>query len=126
MAASITKTEVKHLPIKKITWAWTAHTDEKVATATANAATDGDYTGEIVRLVTVPAGGADAPSADYDVYVYDEDNTDVLMGGGLNRHTSNTEQVAASSLGVVVASKLTLYIENAGVSKKGTVHLYIR
>jgi len=126
MAASVTKTEVTHLPIKKITWAWTAHTDGVVAAATDGCETAGDYTGEIVRLVTVPGTVDDAPDADYDVYVRDEDGTDVLMAGGVNRHTSNTEQVLGTSLGVVCASKLTLYVSGAGASNKGTVHLYIR
>lgn len=125
MAATVTLSEETHGTIKKITWAWTAHTDGKVATATTNAATTKAYTGTIERLVTVPDTGV-APTADYDVYVYDEDSTDVLMAGGVNRHTSNTEQVAASSLGVVANDKLTLYIEGAGSGGKGTVYLYIR
>jgi hypothetical protein len=126
MAASVTKTEVTHKPIKKITWAWTSHTDGKVATATTNAETTNYYTGTIERLVTVPGTGADQPDDNYDVYVYDDDDVDVLMAGGLNRDEAVTEQVAASSLGIVCASKLTLYIAAAGSGLKGTVHLYIR
>ena len=125
MAASVTLTEETFGVIKKIKWQWTAHTDGKVAAATANAETTKTYNGEIVRLVTIPDGAA-APSADYDVYVYDEDDTDALMAGGLNRHTSNTEQVAASSLGVVANDKLNLYVEGAGSGGKGTVILYVR
>lgn len=125
MAASVTLTEETIGTIKKIKWAWTAHTDGKVAATTENAETTKAYTGEIVRLVTVP-DGTSAPSADYDVYVYDEDDVDALMAGGLNRHTANTEQVAASSLGIVANDKLTLYIEGAGSGGKGTVYLYIR
>jgi hypothetical protein len=126
MAASVTKTEERIGVIKKITWAWTSHTDGKVAVATAGAQTGNAYNGEIVRLVTVPAAGADAPDADYDVMIYDEDGVDVLLAAGANRHTANTEQVAASSLGVVANDKLTLYIEGAGSGNKGTVHLYVR
>jgi len=125
LAASVTLTEETYGVIKKIKWEWTAHTDGKVATTTANAVTTKTYNGELVRLVTVP-DGTSAPSADYDVYVYDGDSVDVLMAGGLNRHTSNTEQVAASSLGVVANDTLTLYVEGAGESTKGTVYLYIR
>jgi hypothetical protein len=126
MAASVTKTEITHKPIKKITWAWTAHTDGKVAAATTNAETTNYYTGTIERLVTVPGTLADQPDDNYDVYVYDDDSVDVLLTGGLNRDETNTEQVAASSLGIVCASKLTLYVEGAGSGLKGTVHLYIR
>ena len=126
MAAVVTCTEETYGVIKKITWSWTAHTDGVVAAATANAETTKAYNGEIVRLVTVPGAGDDSPDADYDVYVYDEDDVDVLLAGGLNRHTSNTEQVAASSLGVVANDKLNLYISGAGSGNKGTVHLYVR
>jgi len=126
LAAAVTLSEETYGVIKKIKWAWTAHTDGKVATTTANAVTTKAYNGELVRLVTIPGTGDDAPEADYDVYIYDEDNTDALMAGGLNRHTSNTEQVAASSLGVVANDKLTLYIEGAASGNKGTVILYVR
>ncbi|MCK9518054.1 MAG: hypothetical protein M0R74_03340 [Dehalococcoidia bacterium] len=126
MAASVTLTEETFGVIKKIKWQWTAHTDGEVATTTANATTTKTYNGELVRLVTIPGGSTDAPDSNYDVYVYDEDSTDALMAGGKDRHTSNTEQVAASSLGVVANDKLTLCIEGAGDSNKGTVILYVR
>jgi hypothetical protein len=113
MAASITKTEETFGVIKKITWAWTAHTDGKVAVTTANAATSNAYNGEIVRLVTIP-DSVSAPSDNYDVYVYDEDDADVLMAAGKDRDTANTEQVLAANLGVVANDKLTLYVEGAG------------
>lgn len=125
MAASVNLTECIHKPIKKITWEWTAHTDGKVATTTDNAATVNDYSGEIVRLVTVPH--TNAPDDNYTVIIYDDDGVDVLMAAATaNRDTANTEQVAASSLGIVGYSKLTLYIEGAGSGNQGTAHLYIR
>lgn len=125
MAAAVTLTEERIGTIKKITWAWTAHTDGKVATTTANAETTFAYTGTIERLVTVP--NANAPDDNYTVIIYDEDDVDVLMAAATaNRDTANTEQVAASSLGVVANDKLTLYIEGAGSGNQGTVHLYIR
>jgi hypothetical protein len=126
MAAEVTCAEETYGSVKKITWAWTAHTDGVVAAATTNAESTKVYNGEIIRLVTIPGAGGDAPDADYDVYIYDDDDTDVLMAGGLNRHTSNTEQVLASSLGCVANDKLTLYVSGAGSGHKGTVHLYIR
>ena len=92
---------------------------------TASGQTTKVYNGAIMRLVTVPSGTA-APTADYDIVVNDQDSTDVLMGAGIDRHTSNTEQVLASSLGVVAYDKLTLSVTNAGTSKEGTVYLYIR
>lgn len=126
MAAVVTKTEERIGSIKKITWAWTAHTDGKVATTTTNAQTTYAYNGILERLVTVP-DATDAPNDNYTVLVYDEDSTDTLMAAATaNRDTANTEQIAASSLGVVANDKLTLYIEGAGSGNKGTVHLYVR
>jgi hypothetical protein len=126
MPATVIKTEETIGIIKKIKWAWTAHTDGKVATATTNALTDKAYNGEIVRLVTTPDGDV-APDDNYTVKVYDEDGADVLMAAATaNRDTANTEQVLASSLGVVANDKLNLYVEGAGSGGKGTVILYIR
>lgn len=126
MAAAVTLVEETIGVIKKITWQWTAHTDGVVATATANATTTHTYNGEIVRLVTVPGTGDDAPDDNYDVTISDGDGVDVLLAAGANRDTANTEQVAASSLGVVANDTLTLYVTGAGSGNKGTVHLYIR
>jgi xanthine dehydrogenase iron-sulfur cluster and FAD-binding subunit A len=127
MAAEVTCTEETLGVIKKITWAWTAHTDGKVAAATANAETTKTYNGEIVRLVTVPGTGGDQPDDNYTVKIYDDDDVDVLLAAATsNRDETNTEQIAASSLGVVANDKLTLYVEGAGSGHKGTVHLYIR
>ena len=124
MAAEVTLIEETYGILKKITWAWTAHTDGVVATTTTNAQTTKAYNGVLERLVTVP--NANAPDDNYTVLIYDEDSVDVLMAAATaNRDTANTEQVAASSLGVVANDKLTLYIEGAGSGNQGTVHLYI-
>ena len=121
MAMLVTITEEKFSTIKKIKFAWTSAAD-----GTASGQTTNVYTGEIIRLVTVPGTGGDVPTDNYDITVNDEDNTDVLMGAGANRDNVNTEQVLASSLGCVANDKLTLNVSNAGDTKKGTVYLYIR
>ena len=96
MAGTVTVSEETHGTIKKLAWAWTSDASGDVSgTATTNA-----YSGSIERLVTVP-DGVDAPTADYDVTLLDQDSTDVLIGAGIDRHTSTTEQVLASSLGIV-------------------------
>jgi len=126
MAATVTLVEETIGTVKKISWAWVAHTDGKVALATTNAKTTKAYNGEILRLVTIP-DGTTAPSDNYTVQVNDEDGTDVLIGAATaNRDAANTEQVIASSLGCVANDKLNLYVEGAGSGGKGTVHLYIR
>ena len=120
---TVVLTEETFGTVKKITCAWTSvnggANGGKAQKTTVNA-----YSGEVIRLVTDP--GATAPTADYDVYVYDEDGMDVLMAGGVNRHTSTTEQVLGTSLGCVANDKLTFYVENAGDAKIGTIYLYIR
>lgn len=119
-----TITEETFNTIKKITFAWTSSADG--GGLVSEHTTTGAYSGEVLRLVTVPAPGADAPDDNYNVAINDEDGTDVLMGGGALRDTANTEQVLASSLGCVANDKLTLGITAAGATNKGTVYLYIR
>lgn len=124
MAMSVTITEEKFgnslEPLNKIKFVWITAAD-----GTATGTTTNSYTGEIIRLVTVP-NGVTAPTDNYDIIINDEDTTDVLMGAGADRDTANTEQVLATSLGCVANDKLSLSISNAGDSKSGTVYLYIR
>ncbi len=121
---TVTITEEIYLPIKKLIFAWTsedggAHGGEVTKTTTYS------YTGEIIRLCTVPSG-ATAPSDNYNVTLLDEDGTDVLMSGGLLRSSTLTQQVLASSLGSVGYDKLRLSISSAGNAKLGTVYVYIK
>jgi len=111
--------------IKKIKFVWLSENGGGSA-GKATKTTINKYTGEIIRLVTIPGTAGDAPDPNYDVILYDEDTTDVLMSSGLNRHTSNTEQVLASSLGCVVNDKLSLSIVDAGNANTGTVYVYIK
>ena len=124
MAESVTITEIKYgnslNPVNKIKFEWTTAAD-----GTATGQTTNTYTGECLRLITVPDGVA-APTDNYDIAINDEDTTDVLIGAGANRSTSATQQVIASSLGCVANSKLTLEITNAGDTKSGVTYLYIR
>ncbi len=125
MAGTVTYTEEIHGifgRIKKITMAWTC----TAGGAVSGTLTDSVFNGEIVRLVTVPGTAGNAPTDNYDVTIVDEDGTDVLMGAGVDRDTANTEQVLATSLGVVANDKLELRVANAGSAKSGTVYLYIR
>lgn len=116
--------------VQKIKWSWTADSVSGVIVASAvtaeNPTTRNKYSGQIVRLVTIPGTAGDAPSDNYGVTILDEDGTDVLMGGGLLRDTANTEQVLAASLGYCQYTTLSLRIAAAGVSNKGTVILYIK
>ena len=120
---TVTLTEETFGTVKKITCAWTSVSGTGDA-GKAQKTTTFAYSGEVIRLCTDP--GATAPTDDYDVYVYDEDSTDILMGAGKDRDTTNTEQVLGTSLGCVANDKLTFYVENAGNAKVGTIYLYIR
>lgn len=121
----VTITEETFSHIKKITFSWTSENGGGNAGKATKTTLD-SYTGEIIRLVTVPGAAPNAPTDDYDVAINDEDGNDVLMGAGADRDTANTEQVLASSLGCVANDKLTLSVTNAGNAKRGTVYLYIR
>lgn len=123
-AGTVTITEETHGSLKKITFAWTSGTVGEGGTASGT--TTNAYTGALERLVTVPAGGDDAPDDNYDLTLTDEDSVDALVGAGANRHTSTTQQVLGSSLGVVANDKLTLNVTNAGDANKGTVYVYLR
>lgn len=124
MAGTVIVTEETVGTIKKVRFDWISENGGADA-GKATKDTTKSYTGEIIRLVTIPSV-ADAPTNGYAVAVNDEDNTDVLMGAGANRSDVNTEQVLASSLGCVANDKLSLAVSNAGNAKAGTVILYIR
>lgn len=120
MAGTVTVAEETYGSVKKITFTWTAS-----AGGAADGATTGVYNGAIQRLVTVPDTGT-APTNLYDVVVNDQDGTDVLMGAGANRSATVTEQVLASSLGVVANDTLTIGVTNAGNGGKGVTYVYVR
>lgn len=129
-AVTITESDASYpemQKVRKIKWAWTT---DSVTGAIVDATAAGQankttykYTGEIYRLITDPTDG---PTDNYDVTILDDDGYDVLMGAGLNRDTTTTEQVLWSSLGICLNSQLRLNIGTAGNSKSGVVILYIK
>lgn len=121
MAGTVTTTEETHGSVKKVKFAWISS-----AGGAADAVSAAAFSGAIERLVTVPGAGGVQPTDNYDVVVNDDDGNDVLMGAGANRSNASTQQVLASSLGVVANDKLTLAVTNAGNAKEGTVILYLR
>jgi len=121
---TVVVTEENISTVRKIKFDWESEDGEANA-GKATKTTEKTYSGEILRLVTIPDSVA-VPSNQYNVAVNDEDDTDVLMGAGADRSDVNTEQVLASSLGCVANDKLSLSISNAGNAKKGTVIVYVR
>lgn len=122
MAGTVTITEVKHTSVKKIIFDWVSD----AAAGNASNTTSFPYDGKILALVTIPSGGGTAPTDNYDIAITDADSIDVLVAGGQNRDTANTELVAEASLGAVAGSKLTFAVTNAGNSKQGRAILYLR
>ena len=126
-AGSVTTSEETYGTVKKIAFAWTSGTGAEGGTAsgtTANA-----YSGEIIRMVTVPGAAGNQPTDQYDITITDQDSLDVLNSLGANRSNASNEQVisdAVSSLGCVANDKLTINVTNAGDAKTGTAYLYIR
>lgn len=121
-AGTVTITEERIGTIKKIKFSWTSGDGGEDGTASGQ--TTEVYSGKILGLATDP--GSPAPTDNYDITVTDEDGMDVLMGGGANRDTANTEYVLSASLGAVANDKLTINIAAAGTNKKGIAYLYIR
>ena len=121
-AGTVTTTEELLGNVKKVTFAWTAGTDGEAGTATGT--TTYPYTGNLLKVVTVPGLVADQPTDDYDITIKDEDGVDVGNGQLLNRDDTNTEWVIAS-LGAVVGDKLTFAVTSAGAGKKGVCYAYI-
>lgn len=113
-------TEENFNTMKKITFAWVQESSAATGT-TSNA-----YSGEVRRLVTIPGAGGLAPSANYDIDMLDQDSTDILIGAGANRHSANTEQDLAASLGVIANDTITINVASAGNSNAGTAIVYIR
>jgi hypothetical protein len=108
--------------VKKISFEWTSDSSGDASGTTTNV-----YTGVIERLVTVPGTGGDQPTNEYDIEITDEDGVDVLVGAGADLSDTDTEQRAlATTVGAMANDKLQLTVENAGDTKKGVVHLYIR
>ena len=106
--------------VKKVTFAWTSS-----AGGAADKQTVNTYAGAIQRVVTIPGTGGVQPTS-YTVTVVDDDGADLLFGNGATRSTTATEQIAASSLGIVAGSKLYLHVTGAGNAKSGTCIVYIR
>ena len=123
IGTSVTIAEERHGSVKKVKFTWaTASSSSGGVTAQTSYA----YSGAVQRLVTVPGAGSSAPSANYDVTMSDQDSTDILMAAGANRHSANTEQVGAASLGIIANDKITFNVTNAGSSNAGVAYVYIR
>lgn len=105
-------------PIRQYKFEWTSD-----ASGDASGSTGHVISGLIRRIATDPDNTA-APTANYDVTITDESGVDVLGGGGVDRHTSNSEQVIPSQP-IAVDNVLTLVVAGAGNAKSGVVYIYV-
>jgi hypothetical protein len=122
MVSAVTITEEAHgRGFRKVTFAWTGHTDGVVTKVETTKA----YTGKVEVLVTDP-DDTDIPTDNYDVTVTDDEGYDILGGAGADRDTANTETVLSASLGAVFESKIGPVVVASGTSKKGKIVLLIR
>lgn len=84
--------------------------------------------GFLVKFVTDPAAAGSAPTDNYDFTLVDENGIDALDSKGLDRDTSNTEQVypvaTNAATPVFLCGTHTFTIANAGNAKSGRVVLY--
>lgn len=119
MAGTVTVTEELLYNVHKITFDWLS-----TGAGAADGTTTYAYTGNILKVVTVPDGGGTAPDDNYDLTLTDEDSIDVANGQLANRSQTLTQWVA-SSLGAVVGDKLTLNVTNAGAANGGICIVYV-
>lgn len=120
--------------VKKVAFTCTSDASGYVDITT----TDFIMDGEILRVTFDPNDGTTSPSANYDVYVYDTDGYDVLLGFGVNRSASATEHICpllftdaspSSDLGgrpMVLCGTIRLYAENVGASNGFKVYIFWR
>lgn len=82
--------------------------------------------GRVKRMVTNP-DDTHTPTTGWDLTIKDEDGVDILEGEGANRDIadSGASEEVVLTISVLVASKLTFGITNAGNAKKGVVKLYL-
>lgn len=119
MAGTVTITEERLGNVHKITFDWLS-----TGAGAADGTTTYPYTGNILKVVTVPDTAGTQPSDDYDLTLTDEDGIDVANSQLANRDDTNTEWVV-SSLGAVVGDKLTLNVSGAGSANGGICIVYV-
>jgi hypothetical protein len=83
--------------------------------------------GALIQIKFIPDGGGTAPTALYDVTLVDANGIDYLGGTGANLSaTVSTQTRVAAPLIYDATGTLDLVVANAGISKGGTVQLWIQ
>jgi hypothetical protein len=83
--------------------------------------------GSLIQIKFIPDGGGTAPTALYDVTLVDANGIDYLGATGANLSATVSTQVrVAAPLLYDGTGTLDLVVANAGISKGGTVQLWIQ
>jgi hypothetical protein len=119
---TITTTLLSDVKVVKYSLAWVSDASGAVS---GNPATL--RMGSVIQIKYIPDGGGTAPTALYDVTLVDVHGIDFLAGGGANLSaTASTLVRQTTPLFHDGTSTLDLVVANAGVSKGGTVQLWIQ
>lgn len=112
---------------RKFSIPWTSNPSGSATVAVPN------VFGTINRIATVPGTGASQPTDQYDLTLTDEHGIDVMAAKGANQSATASGSFIGTIPGpsgfsefpFTVRGGLTLNVTNAGVSKSGTVYVYI-
>jgi hypothetical protein len=126
MAATITVNRDQPAPIEgivqrtitRVEIAWTAEFGGVLNTTTTQY-----FSGQVLRVVTVP--GTPAPTIGYDIEIHDDDGCDIMAAALWNRSDSATQQVTPTVSPAISNSRLTINIARAGINNQGTIVIYI-
>jgi len=107
---------------QSIVWTWTSDTG-----GAATIQTTQFYNGVPIQVVFEPdTSTATIPTTAYDVTITNEEDVDILSNNGANlTSTGKVYKHHYDGMGLVVYSKLTLNVSNAGNAKGGKVKLFI-
>jgi hypothetical protein len=119
---TVTTTTLSDIRCMKYSLAW-------VSDASGNVNTNPQTfrPGALIQIKFIPDGGGTAPTALYDVVLNDTNSIDYLGGTGANLSaTVSTQTRVAAPLIYDATGTLDLVVTNAGISKGGTVQLWIQ
>ena len=126
MAGTVTQATTTLVdPVKVVTLTCTADASDGSYPATALTGIPNDAKGgRILQIITDPDGDT-APQDNYDITLTDSGGADLLLGGGANRDTANTEVAVINTNGAhpvyAGTDTLTLNITNNNVNSAGIV-----
>ena len=105
---------------KAIKFAWVSADGADLEQATTNW-----YVGKIHGVQIVPAGGAAAPSDNFDITIEDGNGGDVLLGACMNCDNTTNTYAGSASLAAVGSGTLTINVANTGSAGAGTGYLWL-